>query len=95
MNSAFIILVLSVLPSPVKADGGPITTPYLWKLLKEGQQQLLDEGAFFSRPYGVITDSVFKKASPEMVKALQSVKKIFDPNNVLNPGTLCFKEVPK
>ena len=65
------------------------------KLLKEGQQQLLDEGAFFSRPYGVITDSVFEKASPEMVNALQSVKKIFDPNNVLNPGTLCFKEVPK
>jgi FAD/FMN-containing dehydrogenase len=65
------------------------------QLLKEGQQQLLDQGAFFSRPYGEITDSVFEKASPEMVEALRSVKKIFDPNNVLNPGTLCFEEVPK
>jgi hypothetical protein len=64
-------------------------------LLREGRQKLLNEGAFFSRPYGSITDVVFEQTSPEMVKAIQSVKKIFDPNNVLNPGTLCFKEVPK
>ena len=63
--------------------------------LKEGRKKLLTEGAFFSRPYGSITDAVFEKASPEMVRAIQSVKEIFDPNNVLNPGTLCFKEVPK
>jgi len=65
------------------------------KLLRDGRQTLLNEGAFFSRPHGSITDAVFEKTSPEMVRAIQSVKKIFDPNNVLNPGTLCFKEVPK
>jgi FAD/FMN-containing dehydrogenase len=64
-------------------------------LLEKGQQWLLEEGAFFNRPYGAITNAVFEQTSPEMVKAIQSVKKIFDPNNVLNPGTLCFKEVPK
>ena len=63
-------------------------------LLREGRQSLLNEGAFFSRPYGSITDVVFEQTSPELVKAIQSVKAIFDPNNVLNPGTLCFKEVP-
>lgn len=61
----------------------------------KGQHRLLNEGAFFSRPYGSITDAVFEHTSPEMVCAIQSVKEIFDPNNVLNPGTFCFKEVPR
>ena len=30
-------------------------------LLAKGQKRLLDEGAYFSRPYGVITDAVFEK----------------------------------
>ena len=64
-------------------------------LLDKGQLKLLDEGAFFSRPYGSITTAVFEKSSPEMLKALHSVKRIFDPNNVLNPGSLCFKKVSK
>jgi FAD/FMN-containing dehydrogenase len=63
-------------------------------LLAKGQRKLLDEGAYFSRPYGVITDAVFEKASPMTVTAMKRVKAIFDPNNILNPGTLCFKEVP-
>ena len=64
-------------------------------LLREGRRDLLKEGAFFNRPYGSITDAVFENTSPEMVKAIQSVKNIFDPNNVLNPGTLCFKEASR
>ena len=63
-------------------------------LLGKGQKKLLDEGAYFSRPYGVITDAVFEHASPGTVDAMKRVKAIFDPNNILNPGTLCFKEVP-
>ncbi|MGY5876733.1 MAG: FAD-binding oxidoreductase [Candidatus Thorarchaeota archaeon] len=64
-------------------------------LVIEGSKNLLSQGAFFSRPFGPITDNVFEQASPEIVRAMKRVKKIFDPNNVLNPGTLCFKEVPK
>ena len=64
-------------------------------LLREGRKKLLEEGAFFNRPYGSITDAVFEKTSPEMVQAIKNVKTIFDPNHILNPGTLCFKEVPK
>ncbi|TFG31771.1 FAD-binding oxidoreductase [Candidatus Thorarchaeota archaeon] len=63
-------------------------------LLSRGQKKLLDEGAYFSRPYGVIIDAVFEKGSPLTVDAMKRVKSIFDPNNILNPGTLCFKEVP-
>lgn len=64
-------------------------------LLRMGQKKLLREGVFFNRPYGFITDAVFEQTSPEMVQAIRKVKTIFDPNHVLNPGTLCFKEVPK
>jgi len=64
-------------------------------LLGEGRKKLLQEGAFFNRPYGSITEAVFESTSPEMVKAIQNVKTIFDPNHILNPGTLCFKEVPQ
>ena len=64
-------------------------------LLREGRKKLLEEGAFFNRPYGSIVDAVFENTSPEMVRAIQNVKTIFDPNHVLNPGTLFFKEVPK
>ncbi len=51
---------------------------------------LLDLGAFFSRPYGAISDMVFEKASKSMVESYYKVKSIFDPNNILNPGYLCF-----
>ena len=78
------------------ADPGDATEANaLNTLLRDGRERLLDEGAFFSRPFGSITDVIFEKTSPEMVKAIQDVKAIFDPNRVLNPGTLCFKEVPR
>ena len=63
-------------------------------LSTKGQKKLLSEGAYFSRPYGAITDSVYERAAPGTVRAMRQVKSIFDPNNILNPGTLCFKEVP-
>ena len=54
--------------------------------------QLMDNGAFFSRPYGIWAKNVFSHHSAEIVDALKKVKKIFDPNNVLNPGVLCFDD---
>lgn len=35
---------------------------------------------------------IYKRIDPEISIALEKVKQIFDPNNVLNPGVLCFKE---
>jgi len=63
-------------------------------LLGKGQKKLLDEGAYFSRPYGFMTSDIFEHSAPGTVDAMKRVKAIFDPNNILNPGTLCFKEVP-
>jgi hypothetical protein len=55
-------------------------------------QELLDKGAFFSRPYGEWAVGMFDRVSPEGVQTLQKVKRIFDPNSILKPGVLCFRE---
>jgi hypothetical protein len=52
--------------------------------------KLMDSGAFFNRPYNILADEIYKRQSSETINALKKIKKIFDPNNVLNPGSLCF-----
>lgn len=50
---------------------------------------LLNAGAFFSRPHGESARMIMNRdgASVEMLKKL---RQIFDPNNIMNPGKLCF-----
>jgi len=50
---------------------------------------LIDKGAFFSRPYGNWAGPVYSK-DPQAAELLGGLKKILDPNNILNPGKLCF-----
>ncbi|MEJ2719155.1 MAG: FAD-binding oxidoreductase [Deltaproteobacteria bacterium] len=59
------------------------------RVMKEGAAHLLNRGAFFSRPYGDLSDMVYARAA-DYTAALKKVKAIFDPNNILNPGNLCF-----
>jgi FAD/FMN-containing dehydrogenase len=47
-------------------------------------------GAFFSRPYGPWADMAYGRDTGTAM-ALRKVKAIFDPNNVMNPGKLCFQ----
>ena len=54
--------------------------------------KLMDAGAFFNRPYGLWAPEVYKRHDETIIKALKKVKKIFDPNNVLNPGILCYED---
>ena len=54
--------------------------------------KLMDAGAFFNRPYGLWAKEVFERHSASTQTALKKVKSIFDPNNVLNPGVLCFDD---
>lgn len=61
-------------------------TKNLWLELS---QRFIDEGAFFDRPYGAWADMVYSRAGTYTQK-LKQIKKQFDPNNVLNPGRLCF-----
>lgn len=50
---------------------------------------LANMGGFFSRPYGAWADVAYRRDA-ETTAALRKVKGIFDVNNIMNPGKLCF-----
>jgi FAD/FMN-containing dehydrogenase len=50
---------------------------------------LINKGAFFSRPYGEQTRYIMNRDAAT-VAALKKVKAIVDPDNIMNPGKLCF-----
>ena len=54
----------------------------------ELSEKLISEGAFFTRPYGQWADMVYRR-STAYTNTLREIKKVFDPNNILNPGKLC------
>lgn len=58
-------------------------------LFQEASEALFANGAFFSRPYGPWAEMVYSKY-PDGAAALKKLKNIFDPDNILNPGKLCF-----
>jgi FAD/FMN-containing dehydrogenase len=52
-------------------------------------QGLMARGAFFSRPYGEHAATIVNRDAAS-VAVLNTFKKIFDPNHVMNPGKICF-----
>ena len=58
-------------------------------LFTRASDALIAHGAFFSRPYGIWAEMVYTRDA-EQAALLRKVKEIFDPENVLNPGKLCF-----
>ncbi len=56
---------------------------------EQASKALMHRGAFFSRPYGMWSDMISNQYA-ENVIALRKVKRIFDPENVMNPGKLWF-----
>ncbi|MFC1883863.1 FAD-binding oxidoreductase [Thermodesulfobacteriota bacterium] len=59
------------------------------ELYNESAKVLLNEGAVFTRPYGELAPIVYEKAAT-YASNLKRLKKVFDPNNIMNPGNLCF-----
>ena len=59
------------------------------RFFMDASKTLMSNGAFFSRPYGPWADPAYGRFT-EGVNALRKLKNIFDPNNILNPGKLCF-----
>ena len=70
-------------------SGNKIETDRVRQLLEKCSEALIKQGAYFSRPYGIWADMVYNRdaRNREMIK---TIKGIFDPNNILNPGKLCF-----
>ncbi len=58
-------------------------------LFTKASEELSKQGAFFSRPYGIWADMAYRR-NAEHTNLSRKLKGLFDPNNVLNPGKLCF-----
>jgi FAD/FMN-containing dehydrogenase len=58
-------------------------------LFTRASEELSKQGAFFSRPYGIWADLAYSRNEGH-TSLSRNLKKLFDPNNVLNPGKLCF-----
>jgi FAD/FMN-containing dehydrogenase len=59
------------------------------ELAAAATQRLMAAGAHFSRPYGENTRMIMNRDAAT-VAALKKVKNMLDPDNILNPGKLCF-----
>jgi FAD/FMN-containing dehydrogenase len=59
------------------------------ELTTSATKALLAEGAFFSRPYGENAGMIINRDAAS-VAALTKIKRILDPNNIMNTGKLCF-----
>jgi hypothetical protein len=67
----------------------PMEIEKVRSLYREAAIALLNEGAFFTRPYGDLATMMYERAAGYST-ALKRVKKVFDPKNIMNPGNLCF-----
>jgi FAD/FMN-containing dehydrogenase len=70
-------------------SGNRIETDRVRELLETCSEALIRQGAYFSRPYGIWADMVYNRDARNR-EVIRTIKGIFDPNNILNPGKLCF-----
>ncbi len=55
----------------------------------QASSSLINSGAYFDRPYGPWAEMIYSRAS-NYTSMLKKLKSEIDPNNILNPGKLCF-----
>jgi len=49
-----------------------------------------DKGAVLAKPYGPCADIIYRRVQASYVDLLRKWKNELDPNNIMNPGQLCF-----
>jgi FAD/FMN-containing dehydrogenase len=59
------------------------------ELTSRATRNLMAMGAFFSRPYGESAGAILNRDAAT-VAVLNKLKNIVDPNNIMNPGKICF-----
>ncbi len=67
----------------------PVEVEQTKQIYCRASELMLKHGAYYSRPYGIWSPMAFN-ADAQTAVVLKKIKKIFDPNNILNPGKLCF-----
>lgn len=67
----------------------PEETNKMQQLFTQASQAMVEQGAFFSRPYGIWAKMAYERDA-QTTRVLKKLKGIFDPNNIMNPGKLCF-----
>ena len=67
----------------------PSTEDVSGRLEKDLGLAMLEKDAFFSRPYGALTDAVFEK-SISQTPFMKHIKYFFDENNIMNPDKLIY-----
>lgn len=56
----------------------------------EANKLCADKGAVLAKPYGQCADIIYRRVQASYVDLLRKWKKVLDPNNIMNPGQLCF-----
>lgn len=70
-------------PNDVR-DAARVRSLYL-----EASEMVVSMGGLFSTPYGPWADMVYRRAAT-YTATMKLIKDVFDPNNIMNPGKLCF-----
>jgi len=60
------------------------------KLWLEANETCVNMGAVLDKPYGPLADMIYRRFNSNYVSLLKNLKKELDPNNIMNPGQLCF-----
>jgi FAD/FMN-containing dehydrogenase len=59
------------------------------ELYVKASEEMLKQGAFYSRPYGIWARMAYNQDA-QTTQVLKKIKDIFDPNHIMNSGKLCF-----
>ncbi len=68
----------------------PVDVQRVKNLWLEANEVCVNMGAVLDKPYGPCADMIYRRYDSNYVSLIKSLKKELDPNNIMNPGQLCF-----